>query len=63
MGGAVLSESLTQFSIDGWGCVLSLFSDLRPNYGGSDEDNGDLLKSSHAHTAILSAPDPASGNW
>ena len=44
MGGAMLSKSLIQFSVDGWGCVLSLLFDLRPNYGGGNEDNGDLLQ-------------------
>ena len=44
MGGAMLSKSLIQFSIDGRGCVPSLLSDLRPNYGGDNEDNGDLLQ-------------------
>ena len=44
MGGAMLSKSLIQFSIDGRGCVPSLLLDLRPNYGGGDEDNGDLLQ-------------------
>ena len=24
---------------DGWGCVPSLLFDLRPNYGGGNEDN------------------------
>ena len=31
MGGAVLSKSLIQFSVDGQGCVPSLLFDLRPN--------------------------------
>ena len=44
MGGAMLSKSLIQFSVDGWGCVPSLLFDLRPNYGGGNEDNGDLLQ-------------------
>ena len=43
MGGAMLSKSLIQFSVDGWGCVLSLLFDLRPNYGGGYKDNGGLL--------------------
>ena len=43
-GRAMLSKSLTQFSVDGRGCVSSLLFDLRPNYGGGDEDNGDLLQ-------------------
>ena len=44
MGGVMLSKSLIQFSVDGQGCVPSLLLDLRPNYGGGDEDNGDLLQ-------------------
>ena len=48
MGGAMLSKSLIQFSVEwgcvGWGCVLSLLFDLRPNYGGGNEDNGGLLQ-------------------
>ena len=40
----MLSKSLIQFSVDGWGCVLSLLFDLGPNYDGSNEDNGDLLQ-------------------
>ena len=53
MGGAMLSKSLIQFSVDGWGCVPSLLFDLRPNYGGGSEDNDDLLQkapSTHCHT-------------
>ena len=41
---AMLSKSLIQFSVDGWGCVPSLLFDLRPNYGGGNEDNGGLLQ-------------------
>ena len=44
MGRAMLSKSLIQFSVDGQGCVPSLFFDLRPNYGGGNEENGDLLQ-------------------
>ena len=44
MGGAMLSKSLIQFSVDGRGCVPSLLFDLRANYGGGNEDNGDLLQ-------------------
>ena len=40
----MLNKSLVQFSVDGQGCVLSLLFDLRPNYGGGNEDNGDLLQ-------------------
>ena len=42
--GLVFSKSLTQFSVDGQSCVPSLLSDLRPNYGGGNGDNGDLLQ-------------------
>ena len=40
----MLSKYLIQFSVDGCGCVPSLFFDLRPNYGGGSEDNGDLFQ-------------------
>ena len=43
MEGAMLSKSLIQFSVDGWGCVPSLLFDLRPNSYGGNEDNGNLL--------------------
>ena len=38
MGRAMLSKSLIQFS------VPSLLFDLKPNYGGGNEDNGNLLQ-------------------
>ena len=44
MGGAMLSKSLIQFSVDGQGCVPSLLFDLRLNYGGGNEGNDDLLQ-------------------
>ena len=40
----MLGKSLIQFSVDGPDCVLSLLFGLRPNYGGGNEDNGDLLQ-------------------
>ena len=43
MGRAMLSKFLIQFSVEGRGCVPSLLFDLRPNYGGGSEDNGDDL--------------------
>ena len=45
----MLSKCLIQFSIDGMGCVPSLLFDLRPNYGGGNEDNGDLLQKAPLH--------------
>ena len=40
------AKSIIQFSADGWGCVPSLLFDLRPNYGGGNEDSGYILKKS-----------------
>ena len=40
----MLSKSLTQYSVDGWGFVPSLLVDLRPNFGEGNEDDGDLLQ-------------------
>ena len=34
----MFSKSLIQFSVDGRGCIPSLLFDLRPNYGGGNED-------------------------
>ena len=44
MGGAMFSKSLIQFSFRGWGCGPCLLLDLRPSYGGGNEENGDPLK-------------------
>ena len=60
MDGAMLSKSWIQFSVDGWSCVPFLFFDLRPNYGGDNEDNGDLIQK--ACTVALSDADPAPGH-
>ena len=56
LSGAMLHKSLIQFSVDGWGCVPSLLFDPRPNYGGGNEDNGDLLQKvpcTQCHTQCL----------
>ena len=58
----MLSKSLIPFSVDGQGSVPSLLFDLRPNYGGGNEDNGDLLQkvpSTHCHTQC---PNQAAGH-
>ena len=60
MGEAMLHKSLIQFSVEGQGYVPSLLFDLRPNCGGGNEDNGDLLQkvpSTHYHTQC---PEPCS---
>ena len=60
MGGAKLSKSLIQFSVDGRGCVLSLLFDLRLNYSGGDEDNGDLLHKVPCTHGYTQCPQPCS---
>ena len=60
MGGAVLSKSLTQISVDKQGCVPSLLFDLRPNYGGGNEDNGDLLQKVPCMHCCTAYPQPCS---
>ena len=61
IGGAMLNKSLIKFSVDGQGCVPSLLFDLRPNYGGGNADNGDLLQKVPC-TATLNAPNLAAGH-
>ena len=58
MGGAMLGKSLIQFSVDGPDCVLSLLLGLRPNYGGGNEDNGDLLQSVPCTHCYTQCPQP-----
>ena len=60
MGRAMLSNSLIQFSHDGWSCVPSLLFDLRPNYGGGNEDNGDLLQKVPCRPCYTQCPQPCS---
>ena len=62
MGRAMLSKSLIQFSVDGWGCVPSLLFDLRPNYGGGNEDNGDSPWKGPMMHCCAQCPDPAAGH-
>ena len=56
----MLSKYLIQFSVDGWGCVPSLFFDLRPNYCGGNEDNGDLLQNVPCTHCYTQCPQPCS---
>ena len=60
MGRAMLSECLIQFSVDGWGCVPSLFFVLRPNYVGGNEDNSDLLQKAPCTDCHTQCPQPSS---
>ena len=56
----MLSKSLIQYSVDGWGCVPSLLFDLRPNYGGGNEDNGNLLQQAPCMHCCMQCPQPCS---
>ena len=60
MGRAMLSKSLIQFSVDGRGCVPSLLFDLRSNYGGGNEGNGDLLQNVPCMHCYTQCPQPCS---
>ena len=62
MDGAMFSKSLIQFSVDGWSCVPSLLFDLRPNYGGRNENNGDLLQKVPCMHCCTQCPNPAAGH-
>ena len=56
----MLSRSLIQLSVDGWGCVPSLLFDMRPNYGGGNEDNGDLFPKVPCMHCYTECPRPCS---
>ena len=56
MGGAMLSKSLIQYPVDGWGCAPSLLFGLRPKYGGGNEENGDLLSKGPMQALLHSVP-------
>ena len=60
MGSTMISKSLIQFSVDGPGCVPSLLFDLRPNYGGGNEDNGYLLQKVPCTHCCTQCPRPCS---
>ena len=60
MGGAMLSKSLIQFSVDRRGCVPSVLFDLRPNYGGGSENNGDLLQKVPCTHCLFQCSQPCS---
>ena len=51
----MFNKSLIQFSVDERDCVPSLLLDLRPNYGGDNEDNGDLLQKCPMHVKLEDA--------
>ena len=56
MGSSMFSKILIQFSVDGWSCVPSI--SLGPNYGGGNEDNGDLLQNIPCLYCYTQCPQP-----
>ena len=56
----MLSISLIQFSLYGWGFVPFLLFDLKPNCGGGNEDNGDLLQKVLCMHCYTQCPQPCS---
>ena len=60
MGRAMLHKSLVQFSVDGLICVPSLLFNLRPNYGGGNQDNGNLLLKVPCMHCYTQCPQPCS---
>ena len=60
-GGAVLSESLIQFSVDG-GAVVPPCRSAWPNYGGHNEDKGNLLQKAPCIHCCTQCPSPAAGH-
>ena len=62
MGGTMLSKSLIQFSIDGWGCVPSLLFTWGQTMVKAMKIMVTSFKRCHGCTATLSAPDPAAGH-
>ena len=57
---AVLSKSLIQFSVNGWGCVPSSLFDLRPNCDGGNEDNVAYLQKVSWRHFYTQCPQPCS---
>ena len=56
----MLSKPLIQFSIEGKVCAPSLLFDLRPNSGGGNENNGDLLQKVPCRHCCTQCPQPCS---
>jgi len=55
MDRTMVNKPLIQFCDNGWGFAASLLFDLRSNYGGGSEGNGELLQK-------VSAPALAAGH-
>ena len=55
---AMLSKSLIQFPVDGWGYVASLLFGLRPNYSRYNGGNNDLLQNDLCPNSCIQCPWP-----
>ena len=62
MGGAMLSKTLIQFSVDGWSCILSLLFTWYQTMVKVMKITATSFKRSHACPAILTVPNPAAGH-
>ena len=62
MGRAMLSKSLIQFCVDGWGCIPHLLFTWDQTMVEVMKIMATSFKRSHAGTATLSAPNPAAGH-
>ena len=62
MARTMLNKSLIQFSVDGWSCVASLLFIWGQTMVEVMKIMVTSLKRSHTCTAILTAPNPASGH-
>ena len=62
MDGTMISKSLIQFSVDGWGCVPSLLFDLRPNYGRGNGSNMQPPLKGLCQNCCTDALDPTAGH-
>ena len=62
MGGAMLSKSLIQFSVDGWNCVPSLLFTWGQTMVEVMKIMATFFKRSHACTATVHAPNPTAGH-
>ena len=62
MGRAMLSKSLIQFCVDGWGCIPHLLFTWDQTMVEVMKIMATSFKRSHAGTATLSVPNPAAGH-
>ena len=63
MGRAMFSKSLTLISVYRQDCVHPLLFDLRPNYGGDNEDNGHFLQNVPCTNCHTQCPRQVGHRW